>query len=225
MQTYALLLKKATRNSTCNIIPWKIQKFIVSLRTEKYNKQLHTDITTKTECKGTMDKEAQRHWFAIRVKLNHERKTKENLEKMGIKSFVPTRRELRVLRDRSVFKERVLTPQLIFVYATERERIEALSLSASRYCMCEPGKSVPARIPESQMEAFIFFITNANEQVEFTAEPLRQGDRVRIISGTLTGLEGVIVQSKGKHYFAIKVDMLGCAIMEIDDTMIEKIAK
>ena len=172
-----------------------------------------------------METESPRHWFAIRVKLFHELKTKDNLEKMGIRCFVPVRTEVREWHDRRVKKDRVLTPQLIFVYATEKERIETLSLSAARYCMCVPGKSVPAIIPESQMESFIFFITNANQEVAFTEEPLRAGDRVRITDGALTGLEGVIVHSKGKHYFAIKVDILGCAIMEIDDTMIEKITE
>ena len=57
----------------------------------------------------------------------------------------------------------------------------------------------------------------------FTEEPLKEGDRVRIISGALIGLEGIIAQSKGKSYFAIKVDLLGCAIMEIENDMIEKI--
>ena len=170
-----------------------------------------------------METGSQRHWFAIRVKLCHELKTRDNLEKMGIRCFVPTRKELRVWHDRRVIKDRVLTPQLIFVYATEKERIEALSLSASRYCMCVPGKSIPARIPEVQMEAFIFFITNANQEISFTEEPLKAGDRVRITEGPLTGLEGVIAQSKGKHYFAIKVDLLGCAIMEIDNDALEKI--
>lgn len=175
--------------------------------------------------KGDMEKESPRHWFAIRVKLFHELKTRDNLKKMGIQCFVPTRRELRVLHDRRKYVDRVLTPQMIFVHATEEERIETLRLSASRYCICVPGKSVPARIPEAQMDAFIFFITNANQEIEFTEQPLKQGDRVRITAGTLTGLEGDIVYNKGKHYFAIRVDLLGCAIMEIDEDSLEKIAE
>lgn len=170
-----------------------------------------------------MDKELPRYWFAIRVKLFHELKTRDLLDKMGIRCFVPVHSEVRVWHDRRVIKDRVLTPQLIFIYATEKERIETLKLSAARYCMCVPGKSVPARIPNAQMEAFMFFVTNANQQVAFTEEPLKEGDRVRIISGALIGLEGIIAQSKGKSYFAIKVDLLGCAIMEIENDMIEKI--
>lgn len=170
-----------------------------------------------------MEKELPSYWFAIRVKLFHELKTRDLLEKMGIKCFVPVHSEVRVWHDRRVIKDRVLTPQLIFIYATEKERIETLKLSAVRYCMCVPGKSVPARIPNAQMEAFMFFVTNANQQVAFTEEPLKEGDRVRIISGALIGLEGIIAQSKGKSYFAIKVDLLGCAIMEIENDMIEKI--
>ena len=73
-----------------------------------------------------METESQRHWFAIRVKLCEELKTRDNLEKMGIRCFLPTRKELRVWHDRRVIKDRVLTPQLIFVYATEKERIEVL---------------------------------------------------------------------------------------------------
>ena len=169
--------------------------------------------------------ESPRSWFAIRVRLFHELKTKEKLEKMGVECFVPVRKELRVWHDRRVVKERVLTPQLIFVYATEKERIEALRLSAALFCVCEPGKSVPARIPDTQMQAFIFFITNANKDIHFTETPLREGDRVRIVEGALTGLQGVVVSTKGKHFFALKVDMLGSAIMEIEEEQIEKIVE
>lgn len=167
----------------------------------------------------------QKYWFAIRVRLFHELKMRDNLQKIGIKCFVPTRREVRVWHDRRVIKERILTPQLIFVYATETERLEALSMSSSLFCVCTPGKSSPARIPDSEMETFIFFVTNANnQQIAFTEESLKEGDHVRITSGALVGLEGFITHSKNKRYFAIKVDLLGCAIMEIEDSMIEKIA-
>ena len=167
--------------------------------------------------------ESPRSWFAIRVRLFHELKTKAKLEKMGVECFVPVRKELRVWHDRRVVKERVLTPQLIFVYATEDERIEALRLSAALYCVCVPGKSIPARIPDTQMQSFIFFVTNANNDVDFTETPLREGDRVRIVDGALAGLQGVVVNNKGKHFFALKVDMLGCAIMEIEEELIEKL--
>ena len=169
--------------------------------------------------------ESPRSWYAIRVRLFHELKTKEKLEKMGVECFVPVRKELRVWHDRRVIKERVLTPQLIFLYATEEERIEALRLSAALFCVCVPGKSIPARIPEAQMQAFIFFITNANKEVDFTETPLREGDRVCIGGGALAGLQGVVVNNKGKHFFALKVEMLGCAIMEIEEEQIEKIGE
>lgn len=167
----------------------------------------------------------QRHWFAIRVRLFHELKMRDKLQKMGIECFVPTRSELRIWHDRRVIKDRVLTPQLIFVRATEAERLEVLSLGSALFCVCIPGKSIPARIPDTQMDAFIFFVTNANDkEIAFIEEPLREGDHVRIINGTLTGLEGIITHSKGKHYFAVKVDLLGCAIMEIEESMIKRIA-
>lgn len=173
-----------------------------------------------------MSTETPRYWFGIRVRLFHELKMRDNLHKMGIECFVPTRSELRIWHDRRVIKERVLTPQLIFIHATEQERIEVLNLNSVLFTVCVPGKSIPARIPDAQMKDFIFFITTANEQqIAFIETPLKEGDRVRITEGALTGLEGIIAHCKGKRYFAIKVDMLGCAIMEIEETMIEKIAE
>ena len=35
-----------------------------------------------------------RHWYAAYTRLFHERKTAENLQKMGIHSFVPVREEI-----------------------------------------------------------------------------------------------------------------------------------
>ena len=74
-----------------------------------------------------------KYWFAIRVRLFHELKTRDNLEKMGIECFVPIHSEVRIWHDRRVIKDRVLTPQLIFIHATEKERIETLSLSFSTF--------------------------------------------------------------------------------------------
>lgn len=157
----------------------------------------------------------EKYWFAIYVRLFHELKVRQQLEAMGIRCFVPVRREMRIWHDRRVMKERVLTPQLIFVQATEQERRQVLSLSCVSHTLCTPGTHLPARIPNLQMEHFVFFIEQSLSPVNFVTTPLVKGDAVRIVSGPLAGLQGIVVDIKKKKYFAIRIDILGCAIMEI----------
>jgi transcription antitermination factor NusG len=54
---------------------------------------------------------------------------------------------------------------------------------------------------------------------------LRAGDRVRVKTGPLMGLEGILTRKKGLARLVISMEMLGrSAAVEIDDSNVETIA-
>jgi transcription antitermination factor NusG len=86
------------------------------------------------------------------------------------------------------------------------------------------GQHTPAVIPDQQMERFRFMLDYSPEAVSFSATSLAPGDPIRVIKGPLTGLEGELITLHGKHQVVIRIDLLGCAHVEIPVGYVEKIA-
>lgn len=85
------------------------------------------------------------------------------------------------------------------------------------------GQHTPAVIPDQQMERFRFMLDYSPEAVKFSASSLSPGDPIRVIKGPLTGLEGELVNLNGKHQVVIRIDLLGCAHVEIPVGYVERI--
>ena len=86
--------------------------------------------------------------------------------------------------------------------------------SISRYMVLR-GESVPAVIPDEQMERFKFMLDYSQEAISMSNVPLSPGEKIRVIKGPLTGLEGELVTVNGKSKVAVRLNVLGCACVDI----------
>ena len=151
-----------------------------------------------------------RHWYVAYVRMHHERKTAEKLKSMGIGSFVPIREEIHQWSQRRKKVKVVLTPQMVFVHATPQERMDTLLLpSISRYLVLR-GEHTPAIIPDEQMKKFMFMVDYSEEAVHMYSSPLETGQKIRVVKGPLTGLEGELLEVDGKQKVVVRLDLLGC---------------
>lgn len=153
----------------------------------------------------------ERKWYVAYVRLFHERKTAENLSLMGIESFVPIREEIHQWSQRKKKVMRVLIPQMIFIHATQKERMEALTLPAISRYMVLRGEHTPAVIPDQQMKQFMFMVDYSEETIEMFTSPLELGQKVKVIKGPLAGMEGELMEIDGKSKIVVRLDLLGCA--------------
>ena len=119
--------------------------------------------------------------------------------------------------------ERVVIPMMIFVRVSDEERGLPLTLSAISRYMVLRGESVPAVIPDRQMEKFKFMLDYSEEAVELCTTPLAVGEQVRVIKGPLAGLEGELVTVDGKSKVVVRLDMLGYAQVDMPVGFVEKI--
>lgn len=165
----------------------------------------------------------ERHWYAAYTRLFHERKTAENLQKMGIRSFVPVREEIHQWSQRKKKVMKVLIPQMIFVYGTEAERLEALKLPAISHYLVLRGEHKPAIIPDDQMQRFMFLVDYSNETIEMFTSPLEPGQSIKVIKGPLSGLEGELLEIEGKSKVVVRLDLLGCAGVDMPAGYVEAI--
>lgn len=163
-------------------------------------------------------------WFAVYVRLYHEKKISERLTRMGIENFLPLQEEIHRWSDRLKKIERVLIPMLVFVRVDAKERLKVLTLPSVNGYMVLRGESTPAVIPDEQMERFRFMLDYSEKAVHLSPEPLTPGEKVRVIKGKLAGLEGELVTIGKKTKIVVRIDILGCALVDIPVSYVERIS-
>ena len=87
------------------------------------------------------------------------------------------------------------------------------------------GEAGAAVIPDKQMEEFRFLLDFSEEAVEMTNENIKAGDLVRVVKGSLRGMEGELIRHKGVTKVLVRIDMLGCAMVNIPASFVEKLNK
>lgn len=141
---------------------------------------------------------------------------------MGIENFLPIQREVHQWSDRRKVVDRVILPMMIFVYVDRHEQKQVLTLSAISRYMVLRGESTPAVIPDRQMSRFKFMLDYSDETISMNTSPLAPGERIRVIKGPLTGLEGELVNVNGKSKVAVRLTMLGCACVDMPAGCVER---
>ena len=155
--------------------------------------------------------------------MHHEKKVSERLSKMGIDSFVPVQQQIHQWSDRRKLVDTVLLPMMVFVHVTPKERMEVLSFSTVSRYMVMRGESTPAVIPDEQMARFRFMLDYSDEAVCMNDSPLAHGEKVRVIKGPLSGLVGELVTVGSKSKIAVRLNMLGCACVDMPIGYVEPI--
>lgn len=173
------------------------------------------------EEKATSD----RRWLAAYVKMHHEKKVRDRLGEMGIECFLPVQEEVRMWSDRKKKVERVLIPMMIFVHVNSDEQRSVITLPSVMRYMVLRGEHAPTVIPDMQMEQFRFMVDFSDSPVSFGSQQLCPGEKVRVIKGSLAGLEGELITVDGKSGIAIRINQLGCAMVEMQSSMVERIGE
>ncbi|MDD4632876.1 MAG: UpxY family transcription antiterminator [Proteiniphilum sp.] len=162
-----------------------------------------------------------RRWLAAYVKMHHEKRVRERLSELGIENFLPVQTEVRQWSDRKKRVEQVLIPMMIFVHVdTEEQRTVLTHPSVLRYLVLR-GEHAPAEIPEEQMNRFRFMLDFSDQPVSFNTAGLQPGEKVKVIKGPLAGLEGEFVTVDGKSNVIVRISHLGCAVVEVNASMVE----
>lgn len=165
----------------------------------------------------------EKRWYVAYVKSRHEKKMAERLTTMGIEHFLPIQEVVKEWKDRKKKMQCVVIPMMIFIKATEAERLEAVKLDSVIRYMTLRGEKRPAVIPNKDMERFIFLLDNATNTVEMMDEKLKPGKLVRVIKGPLKGIEGELIEQDGKGKIIVRMELLGAIGAEMRADMVEPI--
>lgn len=169
-------------------------------------------------------------WFVAVVKNRTEKASAERLTKMGVENYVPTQRVVRVWKNgRKAKVDSIPIPAVIFIRCTEAERKEIVKLPFIFRFMTNkaagPGASGTrpiATISDTEISRLRFMLGQSDIPVEITERPYRVGDKVRVIRGSLLGLEGEVSDiSSPKSEVTVRLEHFGCAKLTIDTVNLE----
>lgn len=160
------------------------------------------------------------NWFALAVKPQHEKTVGAQLATCGLEAYVPLYRSRRNWSDRVKTVELPLFPGYVFSRFAFENRFQVIR-NASVISIVGFG-GVPAPISE---EDIVFMRLLAAQGSGIVPWPvLHFGERVRVRTGPLDGLEGILVREKGRYRVVVSVDILNRAVaMEIERDLIEPV--
>ncbi|HEY4051192.1 MAG TPA: UpxY family transcription antiterminator [Acidobacteriaceae bacterium] len=150
-------------------------------------------------------------WYAFRVRSRHEKLVSSSLRGKGYEEFLPLSRSKRKWADRSKTVEMPLFPGYIFC-DIERSEIGKIRCTPGVIDVIRAG-SAPLPANRREIEG-LRTATEAELPLESWPyiDPSTTG-HVRITSGPLTGLDGVLVEVRGKERLILSVDLLRRSVL------------
>jgi transcriptional antiterminator NusG len=159
-----------------------------------------------------------RKWYAVSVFPRHEKHVARFLEVGGMTYLLPLYSSLRRWKDRQKRVDMVLFPGYVFVNIKLGDRASVLKLpGVSRFIMFQ---GQPAVVSDSEIEG-IGISTKSGLAVE--PHPyLKKGRRVRIRSGPMAGVEGILVRRKGTCRLVLSIESIMRSVAtEVDEADVE----
>lgn len=161
-------------------------------------------------------------WFAAHTRCGAELGVRERLERLGTESFLPTELRSRT-RGRAKY-EKPLIPGMIFVRTTKQQACTLANEQGVpvRY-LIDPATRTLLVVPDKQMEDFRRVLDLSTSEGGLLDRPLALGDRVRVTKGVLNGVEGHVLEFRGRTY--VVVELLGSwfARADVPRAWLEKI--
>jgi transcription antitermination factor NusG len=148
-------------------------------------------------------------WYAAYTYARHEKRVAEHLRRIGVESYLALYTTTRQWKQRRAQVELPLFPGYVFVRILLPERLRVLNAPGVAYLVAG-SKGEPLPLADDEVEPLRDCLSQ-----QLRAEPvayLSTGNRVRVVTGPLNGLQGVIVRRDGNTRFVVSIDLIMRAI-------------
>ncbi len=163
----------------------------------------------------------QTAWYPARTRYGQELGVKSKLESLGIEHFIPTEKKKNY---RGQLKEHPVIHNMVFIKTTKQHACDLRVLdNLPLNYMFDYAKHTMMTIPEKQMEDFIRVFQASLTTGGLIDQPVSLGDRVRVIKGSLKGVEGNVLELQGKYYVVVGLCGIVFAKAKIPLAWLEKV--
>jgi transcription antitermination factor NusG len=157
-------------------------------------------------------------WYALYTNGRHEKRVVELLNNRQVDCYLPLYRSLRRWQDRRKQLDLPLFPGYVFARIALASRLQVLTVPGVVQIVTFNGK--PAPISDFEIERLRQWLSCSPS---IKPHPyLTSGKRVRVRSGPLAGMQGVLVRRKRSYRLVISIDLLMRSLsVEIDEAEAE----
>jgi len=160
------------------------------------------------------------NWYALLTRHQHEKSVAFALSNKSHEVYLPLYRSLRRWQDRAKQIWLPLFPCYVFIRGGMNRQLQIITTPGVLSIVGWGGR--PAIVAQAQLDA-VRQIIECCLTVE-THPYLQCGDRVRVKTGPLMGLEGILTRKRGLTRLVISMELLGqSAAVEIDVWNVERI--
>ena len=158
-------------------------------------------------------------WHALHTRYQHEKVVAELLALQAFETFLPLYTAVHRWKDRTKRLSLPLFPCYVFLRGGVDRRLQILKTPGVHAIVESAGR--PGVIPEPEIAAIQRAVENS---LRIKPHPfLESGDWVKIKSGPLVGLEGILVRKQDQLRLVLSVEMLGRSVaVEVDPSHAEQ---
>jgi|SRR5271166_5069700 len=160
----------------------------------------------------------QPHWYAVYTRSRHEKTVAAQLVHKSVEHFLPLYETIRKWKNGRFKVHLPLFPGYLFVHLPLRDRLQVLQVPGVVQLVGSGGVALP--LPQAEIETIRDAMTKGLQ-----AHPhpyLKVGSRVRIRSGPLQGLHGILLRKKGQLRLVVSVDLIMRSIsIDVDESEVE----
>ena len=163
---------------------------------------------------------AEPRWYAAYTKSRTEKKELARLTENGFEAYLPIRRKRHQWSDRLKWVEEPLIKSYIFIHVNERDYYNAINTPGLVCYVTFEGKAAP--IPDRQID-ILKILLHEGAEMEVINERFAAGQKIIVISGTLVGMQGEMVEYRGKKKVLVRLGSTGTNILvSVSLDLIEK---
>jgi transcription antitermination factor NusG len=156
-------------------------------------------------------------WFALQTKPRNEKKVDYLLKEKGYQCLTPVYRQKRKWSDRTVEIELPLFPMYVFCRFNPIALGKIVSIRGVLRVVEFGGKLVEVAVEEIQSLQILARSSSLREPWRY----LPEGTPVRVETGPLAGIQGIICKSGNKRQLVISITLLQQSVaVQLDDSTV-----
>lgn len=170
---------------------------------------------------GAVPGYAEVPWYVLHIRCRHEALIEDRLQKKGLEVFLPRQTVVSRRRDRKKFLQVPLFPGYLFVHDSLEPwtYYDILNLPGVMRFLAFGSRLQPV----AQETITSIMLALASNRPYFPGSYLQKGKRVRVVDGPLTGVIGIIRETKTKkRTVVIELELFHRSVaVELEDDAVE----
>lgn len=160
-------------------------------------------------------------WFAVYTRYKREKVVCKDLERKGIETYLPLQKLYKLYARKKKLVEKPLFSCYVFVKIT-KDQHRFVQDAEGVVDFVRFSKNLIS-IPDNEIE-IVKRIVGESLEIVLEDQAYHAGDAVEVVSGSLSGLKGKLLDKKGKKNFLVQLNQIGYNLLiEIKPKDIRKI--